>query len=177
MRILSFDVGIFNLAYALMEGDDGRLIAWDVISLKRRDEGSKIGFGELVKRLVAELRDRFAEARVDVVLIENQPCMQNPTMKSIQVAIHTFFVVAGVEVVLISASSKLKVREAERVDLSAITCKSPYSRRKKTSEAIARHYLALTQEVNAEWAPQFEASKKRDDLADVYLQALHFLER
>jgi len=194
MRVLSFDVGIFNLAFALVEGGEGpedaaggRLLAWDVIALKERGEGARVGFGDLVQRLVRVLRDRFDGERVDVVLIENQPCMKNPTMKSIQVAIHAFFAVRDMraeesefgrtEVALVSAASKLQVRERDAVDLSAIVTKSRYARAKKTSVAIARHYLALTADVNASWAPVFEACKKRDDLADVYCQALHYLKR
>ena len=54
--------------------------------------------------------------------------------------------------------------------------KAMYNKRKKV--AIERtHEHLKTEEVNREWLPLFEGSKKKDDLADTFLQGKSYIDR
>ena len=39
------------------------------------------------------------------------------------------------------------------------------------------HAYFVNEEINKNWLPQFESSKKKDDLADTYLQAMSYINR
>lgn len=162
MSILSFDIGIRNLAFCEI---DSKLIIsdWQVISL--RDMGEKINFDETIDRLLTFLRKTWPE-RNGVVLIENQPCMVNPTMKSIQVCIYTYFRMIGGHPQLCSASNKLKVSKnvTEKKKLT-------YGEKKKLAIATTRLYIKETQ-----WEQFFDKQPKKDDYSDSFLQAVNYFE-
>ena len=45
MKILSFDVGIINLAYCIFDSDNSKIIQWGIIDLKITDFSGKIPNG------------------------------------------------------------------------------------------------------------------------------------
>jgi len=138
VRVLSFDIGLRNLAFAELDVTDAtatrvgaggrqgiRLRRWGLLNLNPRGKKS-CSPEEVLSELVAALDRTFvshdeasdassAPPHYDVLLIENQPSRKNPTMKSIQVAVHTFFATlrqyaapgAADQVRLVSASQKL----------------------------------------------------------------------
>lgn len=117
--------------------------------------------------------DAGAERRC--VVIENQPVLKNPAMKSVQMVIFTHFVrryidEPGVDVRMFQARDKLGVYTGEPVPC---TLKSAYSRRKRLSVEYTRRLMSGAGTTGA--LATFEASKKKDDLADCYLQALTFV--
>lgn len=195
MRILSFDIGVYNLAYAVLDtdlfadeqdrGPKTSIVEWEIISLKERGETSNLT--EITRTLIDVLDDKFGgNAPISMVLIENQPCMKNPVMKSIQMIIYSFFMIQShydrkngdgedsIQVKLVSASNKLKVKH--KVDTSHIVTKDKYKKNKLVSVEYAKNYLNLGGEVNADWVPKLEKTKKADDLSDCYLQAIHYIE-
>lgn len=98
-RVLSFDIGLRNLAFAelVVSHVPGagalRLRRWGLLNLNPLGK-KHCAPDEVLSELVAALDRTFASggaAAFDYVLIENQPSRKNPTMKSIQVAVHTFF--------------------------------------------------------------------------------------
>jgi hypothetical protein len=201
MNILSFDIGIFNLAYAALEvlssetetiqSDKDKSLRtkiknWGILSLKDKspnssstqpkcNEVNKIG-----KRLFELLYEHFSTDVYDVVLIENQPCMKNPTMKSIQMMVFSYFMMRNqleglsMDVKFVSASNKMKVKHT--CDTTHIKSSSKYTMNKKVVVAYATHYLNLTNDINEEWMDPFMKEKKRDDWADSYCQGLHYIE-
>lgn len=186
MRVLSFDIGIHNLAFCLLEttqGVAGAVIEdWDVIDLKK-DRNVKHTFTDIAESLMHELHDRFVDDNYDLVVIENQPVQKNPTMKSIQMIVFTYFMVLrhqrnpDCRIALVSASNKLKVREKPE-GLDSISAASKYAITKKKGIALAEHYLAnVLTRVNADTIAVFHKHKKRDDLADSLLLAVHALEK
>ena len=120
---------------------------------------------------------------VRCVLIENQPALKNPTMKSIQMMIYTSFILQGVmnesstiqEVFMVNARNKLKVYKGPFV-----IC--PYNDDKK-NKYKKNKYLSIEYTKNMiegedeEYKELFNNSKKKDDLADAYLQGIYWIQK
>jgi hypothetical protein len=237
IRILSFDVGLRHLAYAVVvadeETEDGvdpvvplapvtpatpavRLERWGVIDVAEHAPGGSSSSGvpkkkgpsaaeDTIVAIVAALDAEFYDpgrVRYDFVLVENQPTLKNPTMKSVQVAIHTYFVTMGAyagcvgAVRLVSATRKLvgqppvqkpsaPTDQPEGVS-KAKKDRDAYKARKAQSIELCRAFLrdAITSSEGTGGADpssaarrhlaMLEKAKKKDDLADALLQAVWF---
>lgn len=177
MRILSIDCGIKNLAYCVLECDNNsyKIVEWNILNVQGGD------FYTTSQQLVDVLADTFVNAddSFDFILIENQPVIKNPVMKSIQIVIYTFFLTISkqqghdTEIKLMSASNKLKVRHKPPEDTLRITSKNKYQENKQLSIAYTKHYLRDDEP----WLTRFIQEKKKDDLADSFLQGMFFIER
>lgn len=98
------------------------------------------------------------------VLIENQLGMSAIGMKSVQSAITMYFVMINKkEIVYVSPRNKLKGYN---------TPQSTYKERKASAISITRERLKAT---NSPHLLAFENSRKKDDLADSYLQAMWYI--
>jgi hypothetical protein len=180
-RILSFDVGTKNLAYAHVEvqeeGDASpitRVLAWGVIDVTEFDGPGPVGGrpASVVRSVLRALHSdpMFSDPdEWDVVLIENQPSLKNPSMKTVQVAINAFFELyiqqRGADdtkhVVLVNARNKVN---------DIVPKSSTYKERKRASvEACTAMLDAMD---GAEVAREtLKTSKKKDDLCDAFMQA------
>lgn len=163
-KILSFDVGTKNLAYAEYCTESKKLLRWDVISIDYDKTDIDASYASLVTVL-----DELFDGEYDKVLIENQPSMKNPIMKTIQCGIHMYFAScrhykANVNnIILVSASCKMKMCDGKG---------KTYAERKKLSISSCRAYI----DANClEWCEYFKSSKKKDDLSDSLLQLLWYL--
>ena len=108
----------------------------------------------------------------DVILIENQPCMKNPQMKSIQMIVFTYFCLrsnALYDVKCISASEKMKFCKA--MNWIDTIPKKDYKKTKQLSIQIIEKLLGS--ETHECW----KNCKKKDDLSDVFLQALAYCDK
>lgn len=118
-------------------------------------------FAELEKRKKIMLS-------ADAIVIENQPCLQNPFMKSIQIMLFSWFVYHNQDVSMTSATNKLKVYSGEPIDVSHI--KTKYSQRKKLGILQCKQLLSQDEKSKA----ILENNKaKCDDLCDAYLLACY----
>ncbi len=188
--ILSFDIGIKNLAYCILDKDEDnklRIIKWDIIKLLEDNEKCK-GFplDELTKRLYKQLNSHFYSYNITKVLLENQPVLKNPVMKSVQMIVFSFFQYQAIllareinTIKLVNASNKLKVGKTfteinNNEDI--IKIKSKYTRNKKF--AIEYTYKILEDRIeNFETLIEyFKENKKRDDLADAFLQGIYYID-
>tara|TARA_B100000686_G_C16797098_1_gene983222 strand:- start:1525 stop:2190 length:666 start_codon:yes stop_codon:yes gene_type:complete len=126
---------------------------------------------------------RINVSNVKYILIENQPVLKNPTMKSIQMIIYTFFVLQGVmndsstikEVHMVNARNKLNVYKGP-----AVIC--PYNDDKKNkyrkNKFLSIKYTEkMIQDDKEEFQELFKESKKKDDLADAYLQGIYWIQK
>ena len=191
MRILSFDVGIVNLAYCIIESQpEPKIVHWEIIELAKRGNTfsahiASSGIAELYLTLINELDNRPHLLDVDIVLIEKQPSF-NPKMRIVAGCLQTYFYIRGVvdkttqpikSVEFFSPKHKLKCYTGPVLDISSKNgklVKGKYAQTKKMGIAIAHAKLAEHNE-SATFVKFFESSKKRDDLSDCYLQALTYL--
>ena len=110
------------------------------------------------------LANQLNSDTVSTVIIENQISPIANRMKSLQSMITQYFIDNMIKnIKYISASNKLSMFDVTTHD---------YSDRKKASNAIVKELL--NEPSNSSWLPFYNTNKKKDDLADSYLQALWF---
>lgn len=171
MRILSFDVGIKNLAYCILEPP--KIKYWEVINLENSTDHAKL-YVDLIESLDSR---KDVLLNVDTVLIEKQPSF-NPKMRIIAGCLQTYFFIRGV----VDSDNKIKVIKfySPKNKLKCYNSKEPleipeggnkYSQTKKAGVVICEKLLL---ESNKDFLAFFKGSKKKDDLADSYLQGLTY---
>ena len=174
--ILSIDIGIKNLSYCIIDFKK-KIHAWAIIDLttglKIKKDVTKM-FESIPKVLDTH---NFNQYDIEIVLLENQPCMKCPTMKSIQIIVYTYFVITGLNndesriesIIFRNAKCKLNIK-----DMPFVKCKlkSKYSQNKFKAVEYTKHLLKDDQQ-HLEY---FESFKKKDDLADAYLQAISYIQ-
>jgi hypothetical protein len=189
--ILSFDIGIKNLAYCIMYKNEDKTISikkWEVIQLLTDDEKCKnFSLNEITKRLYTRLNSELDEYAITEVLLENQPCMKNPMMKSIQMIIYGYFQYQSIllertikNIALVSASNKLKVgKNFNEINNSEniVKIKSKYTRNKKLAIEYTNWILKNRVTKYDELNKFFNDHKKKDDLADAFLQGLYYIDK
>jgi len=83
-----------------------------------------------------------------------------------------YFIMRGnPHIAFISSANKLKMFTKEESDSKS---KTSYSERKKAGVGIVKDLLSHN---NATWLPIFLTHKKKDDLADAFLQGVWFLNK
>lgn len=190
LRILSFDVGLKNLAFVeilIPRGEQCKgqhhamtIEQWRVIDVLDGQKVKRVKLEETVTRVLEYLNTTFTTA--DIVLIENQPCMLNPRLKSVQMVMYAYFMTmhlhtgAYPEVRLVPASGKLQGLKHAPVGMIPVKQSTlTYSQRKKLSVEVCGYYLEnVMKDVRRQ--EQYASSNKRDDLADCMLQAIAFIE-
>lgn len=118
------------------------------------------------------------------ICIENQPVLKNPTMKSIQMMLYSYFVMKQYEgklelhdMILMSAKNKLKVYKDQYGELpkKILSMRDKYRRNKMM--AIEHTRLLVDNEHDEEWQEFYNEHDKKDDLADAYLMTRYFIEK
>jgi hypothetical protein len=134
---------------------------------------------DLLIKIIKIFNEKYIQfLLVDIVLIELQPVLKGPKMKTISNHIYSYFLINGVtnsqlnmsNVYYINASNKLKFCQ-EKIDLDI----SKYKNRKKV--AILNTIFVLDSLKQEKFTEFFNLSKKKDDLSDCLLQCLYYLQR
>ena len=132
------------------------------------------------QNLVKKLDEfKFIERNITDVIVENQPSLKNPTMKSIQMIVYSYFLVNGickpdssiVGLEMINARNKLKVYKGEPIKCDI---KETYKRNKFL--AVKYCEMMITEE-EQKFIDLYNDSKKKDDLSDSYLQGIYYLNK
>ena len=126
---------------------------------------------------------------VDTVLLENQPVLKNPTMKSVQMLLYSYFIMKGVHqqpneeiepinhIQCYNASKKTELAlylsdsKQKEIDEAISKVKGQYAKNKKTAILITKDLLMG----KGKWETLFTNSKKKDDLCDALLMTLRYL--
>jgi len=165
---------ICNKHYNLLEPKEQKIFK----KIKPPKKCNKYSLEELGLRLFKTLDKNPLFMESEYIIIENQPVLKNPTMKSIQIMLYSYFLIKNknIKIIkLVNASNKLKVYKGKIPieDQEKITKIKDKYRRNKMS-AILHCQLMLTDQIILE---EFNKHKKKDDLADAYLMTKYLINR
>ena len=112
-------------------------------------------------------KEKFKEISFDKILIENQIGPIALRMKTLQGMIIQHFIENKIEnIECINSSNKLKNFIGKK--------KTSYNERKKFSIKYTREILEINNNIN-KWLEHYNKHKKKDDLADCFLQCLWYM--
>jgi hypothetical protein len=146
---------------------------------------STLNFDDVKFRLMMELENRKHLLSADYVVIENQPSLKNPRMKSIASAIYDYYLIRGIidknitksnitQVKFMSPSNKLKIATDGDIKQLIKAKKTDDTKAYKLTKSLGIKYcLDLIQHLTI-WVKHFNSHKKKDDLADSFLQGVYF---
>lgn len=184
--ILSFDIGIKNLSYAIFDYKDKSIKDWKIVCLTENlTEKKKNSIDQLTPILLKKLMEIDVE-HITHVLIENQPVMKNPVMKSIQMIIYAYFhhynilYQKNIHIKLISAMNKLKCGIDIEYPESITSQKNKYMQKKKKAIHLCEHILFSEENIitpDTNFQSLFKNSKKKDDLADSLLYCIYYINK
>jgi hypothetical protein len=163
--------------------------AGDFLKINRAKTTSKIDINHLGIALFQELdKIKTDILQPDVILLENQPVLKNPTMKSMQMFLYSYFLMRHMEssggigdkkLQCYTASKKLDLIKffetsvQKTIQTTLDTVKSNYQKNKKQSIMMVEYMLKN----NKRWKEFFDKNPKQDDLADSLLMTLHYFEK
>jgi len=131
-----------------------------------------------------ELKTEFL--KVDEVLIENQPSLLNPTMKTISSMLYSYFSIRGImdkedtksnitKVYFISPQNKLKInKDTTNNELSKDEIKTKRDEYIITKD-LGKKYCRGLIECNKDYLNILDKHSKKDDLCDSFLQGFYYL--
>jgi hypothetical protein len=168
MIYLSIDVGIRNLAYIIYNSTDHKIIDWNIIELcNKEDNSTKMNMIDIGKILYNKFLETFINHKLDIIIIENQIGKNAIRMKTIQGMITMYFINQGyTEIYYWNACNKLKSY--------GLPSKTTYSERKKYSINITKEQITEKYPEHLEF---YMKHKKKDDLADCFLQLIDALNK
>tara|TARA_Y100000310_G_C20541048_1_gene743315 strand:+ start:349 stop:1056 length:708 start_codon:yes stop_codon:yes gene_type:complete len=148
------------------------------IKFPKKKKKSILELGINLIHQLNELNESYHITDVDLCVIENQPVLKNPKMKSIQMILYSYFLIHGLtcdespmsHIRLCSPKNKLKVYQGPPI---IIQHKSKYIRTKKLAIEHCKYFI-LDQKEHLDF---FLNHKKQDDLADCFLQGLWILSK
>lgn len=225
IKIISFDVGIKNLAfcYSLIKTDETKenklieILQWNIINLledkicyydkckkKPTYHGLHMNYTiymcdkhkftiknikryipptcktikieilklELIKQLDKIFLPILFNNIIDHVIIENQPSYKNPKMKAISDTLYTWFLIRGIH----DLNKIIYLKYIPPINKNKIFNKKftkyNYNENKANSVIITKDYL---NDISLVWKEYLIKSKKKDDLADCFLQMIHYI--
>jgi hypothetical protein len=150
-------------------------------------DSKTLNFDDVKYTLMMELEKRKNLLSADYVVIENQPSFKNPRMKSIASTIYDYYLMRGVidreitksnikYVKFMSPSNKLKLAsEGDTKEL--VLAKKEDGNAYKLTKALGIKYCSELINHLPEKLTFFNSFKKKDDLADSFLQGAYFYTR
>lgn len=182
---LGFDIGIKNLAVcaAKQANANVEIVSWRLLPLMPEERKTKPSQDKLMQALFEHLDELMEELTSNAdtsltIVIENQPSRINAVMKTVQTWTQSYFYlrkhygepIEGVH--LVSPSQKLQHHSHEPTGAKGTV--NTYKYNKSAAIALTRAYLGDTPSI---WLEYFNASKKKDDLADSFLHVVAWMRR
>ena len=176
MYIISFDVGIRNLGYIIIEVNENmvnshKILKWDVLELcDKNTKASSVDNIIIGMNMYKLLDNLLCNYKFDIILVENQIGRNAIKMKTIQGMLNMYFVMRNYNnnnIINYNAVHKLKHFLKNK--------KTTYAERKKFSkqitEQLCKKYYGETM------FNYYKKFKKKDDLADCLLQCLDYIKK
>lgn len=180
MKILSWDVGIINLSYCILdfnkEKNETKILKWGIVNL--------IDYPEMKKNMILvfeniprKLNENPFLLDVDYVVIENQPSLKNPKMKSIQMILYSYFLMYGKilntgenkiqQIDFCNASNKLKVYKGPIISLDDLKRKKKSVDKKQTIKQFLVEEDKIGEEVGGEEVGEEEVEVEIEDIIEI----------
>jgi hypothetical protein len=166
------------------------ILETDMKLKKVKNTGVKdLDFDDTRLKLVMELEKRKHLLEANVVVIENQPSFKNPRMKSIASTLYDYYLIRGIidkknnsnisQVKFMSPSNKLKLAtEGDTKQLVKVKSEATESGKDtkayKLTKSLGIKYCTEMVTHLPEWLTHFNSHKKKDDMADSFLQGAYF---
>lgn len=185
---LSFDVGIVNLAYCLLD-EEYNILLWNIVNINAPSYDKQCE--KLIKELDNIEYDNLDDEYEIIVVIERQPC-KNPKMRVISGQIQMYFALEKYsmkdikisdrntyisKIVYYSPKHKLRCYKRQEGDPPIVQkkLKSSYAIRKNL--AIQHCSIMINRSgQKKEFIDLFNNNKKKaDDLSDTYLQGVAYI--
>lgn len=135
------------------------------LKVKKALETELTTLHDAIRKFITEHQTLFRTATN--ILLENQPVLKNPTMKSVQIllfaTLRDMLQPNPPQLSLVHAGKKVQV-EAKGDE--------GYKDRKQASEARVRKLLGETTEDSAKWLAFFASHTKKNDLADAFCMSV-----
>ena len=171
----------------------------DFLKINRAKTTSKFDINQLGMALFQEL-DKIKTTILDAstILLENQPVLKNPTMKSIQMFLYSYYLLRIMDA---SKNSKASNNNTDNMTSKKIQCYCaskkldlivflPELEQKRITEVIdkvnsgyqknKKMAIMMVESIlqnNTKWLSFFKGHPKQDDLADSLLMTLHYFEK
>ena len=151
----------------LLELCEGRISKHLLREIPKKKNTKELDLVTIGKNMCTCFEQSLPYHDFDLILIENQISPIANRMKTIQGMITQYFIMKGdnKNIVFVSSSLKLKPFAGE---------KAKYKDRKTLSIQIIKN-LCDEEVIESKWQEHFTLHKKKDDLADTYLQAYAYL--
>ena len=157
----------------------------DILKIKNIKKTTSINLTILGESLFKQLKQNDNLLLGETVLLENQPVLKNPTMKSVQMFVYSYYILNGImdttknvkTIQCYNANKKTelihKISPSDKKDIEhkIKDVKNKYTKNKKT----AIYLVEIILKDNHKWFSYFKDHKKKDDLADSLLMSLHYL--
>jgi hypothetical protein len=144
-----------------------------------------LNFDDVKYDLIMVLESHKNLLNANYVVIENQPSFKNPRMKSIATTLYDYYLIRGIidkeitksnilQVKFMSPSNKLKIaNDGDTKELVKAKKTTETAGYKLTKSLGMKYCLELIQHL-PNWIVHFKSFKKKDDLADSFLQGAYF---
>jgi hypothetical protein len=179
-QLLSFDVGITNMAYCLANVTDDN--KFKIITLSKVNLNSdKSNIQNMIDNTIEFLDDIMSDSSIDInepliILIE---CQMTSIMRTIQTCINTYFKVLSkhqsldISTTYISPKHKLKLMSTYMTSDTAETTK--YKQNKVDSINFTLHLISTVDKfMDNKIIDIIKSHKKKDDICDAYLMCAYY---
>lgn len=144
---------------------------------------NKFPIEKIKLNLINKLDQKLNLLDVDYCIIENQPSLKNPKMKAVADTLFNWFLIRGLidkknntnikNVIYCSPSNKLKIDEDNTVKLLSKTNND--TEKYKITKKLGIQYCQQLIKNDEIFKIKFNSFKKKDDLADAFLQGVFYL--
>lgn len=132
--------------------------------IKKNEKDDLYSYGVNMYKLLDDIPELL---KCEKIMIENQPVLKNPTIKSISMLLFSYFINKNENIYFINASNKLKINE-KYTNEQLRQSKNKYNTRKKLSIKYTDKILSEIK-IDNTLLLFYINHKKKDDLADALL--------